>query len=159
MNLTLLDPVFDFNYYYAIALTTIFFCLFYSPSMPFMYLFCSLSLLSLYISTKYIFIRFTRQPKLLDHSLNDTATRIIPFGLLIHVYMMKQFSNEQTVMPVISEEYGTEVVMWVLVVIIVLYMMFKRMLVRVIVYLLRVMGFGVGDGEGEEGEEGEEIQI
>jgi hypothetical protein len=113
-----------------------------------MYLLCSLSLLSLYISTKYIFIRFTRQPKVLDHSLNDTTIRIIPFGLLLHVWMTKLFCSSTEIMPHLEGEVGSTVVTWMLVGLILLFMLFKRQLARLISYAMRV--FGVADTRVEE---------
>lgn len=59
MNLILVDKELDFNIYYGLTLNTIFFTMFYSPGLPILYLLAALAMISIYLSSKYIFIRFS----------------------------------------------------------------------------------------------------
>jgi hypothetical protein len=60
MNSSILDPEMDFNWYYSQILNIIFFTFSFSSGIPIFYSLAIISLVIIYLSSKFIFIRYSR---------------------------------------------------------------------------------------------------
>lgn len=84
MNHRILDREFYWEFYYAVTLNSLYFCLLFSVALPLLYPLALLSLLSLFLSSKLIFHRYTRMPQVYDHKLNAFIMRAFAVALLLH---------------------------------------------------------------------------
>lgn len=80
-------------------LNAIYFGLIFSIALPVFYLLTLISISSLFLTSKLIFHRFTRQPQVYDHKMNSFITQAIIIALLLHQFTSYYFLSVEEIFP------------------------------------------------------------
>ena len=91
---------FDFQTYYAMSLSSFFFCMTFATGIPLFYLMGAISFLSLFASSSIIFYYFCKIPDPFDHTINKLVCSILVVGLAIHQIMAIFFLYVEDIFPV-----------------------------------------------------------
>jgi hypothetical protein len=87
LNDAAVGPHFRFAVRWAEVLNTTFVVLMYGPGMPVLYLVAAATLAAGYWADKFFFTRYCRTPPHYDEQLGKSATKLIPWGLGLHLIM------------------------------------------------------------------------